>query len=171
MGDALDPEKLRFTIMPEPRPGDIRSVQAYQQGKMLQNGGWHGILPRNITPSDIDLVFDDRNHGRIMFCEVSRKSHWSECDYGQRTLYEALVRLGARRVFCALLTHNVSPVKNIDTTKDIVSYNLMFYLNGNIGLSDVLAGGEKWVDLVNRFYSGEDFYRWLKEPLTVWVNP
>jgi len=52
--------------------GEIIAEQAYAQGKMLDHSGWTGFLPRNITPSDIDMVI--ANGQSMMLIEWSSRS-------------------------------------------------------------------------------------------------
>lgn len=35
--------------------GGVYNEQKYLHAKMLDHSWWHGVLPRNITPSDIDM--------------------------------------------------------------------------------------------------------------------
>lgn len=104
--------------------GWIFAEDAYAQGKMLNHGGWNGVLPRLITPSDVDMVFD--NNGKIIFIELSRvRSSWQEVTKGQRLLYENLIRGGAH---CACLCkHNVPAAIQIDTRYDVDSFQIMVW--------------------------------------------
>ena len=107
--------------------GDIFSTPAYAQGKMLDHSGWK--LPRNITPSDVDMVID--NDGSIIYGELSSWcSHWAGIKEGQRRLYQNAIRDGKH---CAVLCrHSVKPEerRQIDTCYDIESFEAMFWEPG-----------------------------------------
>jgi hypothetical protein len=107
------------------RRGEIYCEAAFAQGKMHDSSGWSGILPRHISPSDIDLAFD--NLGYILFMEMSRNcSSWSELEKGQFSLYENLVRNCPEKHIAALCTHHVPLSRRIDTLEDIESFQLLF---------------------------------------------
>lgn len=104
------------------KPGAIYAVNAYAQGKMLDHSGWHGILPRGITPSDIDVVFD--NYGDILFCELSSKhATWPAVSRGQLFTYFNAIGPVSRH-FAVLLKHSVAG-RQIDSFKDIDSFQVM----------------------------------------------
>lgn len=125
--------------------GAIYAEQAYAQGKMLNNSAWNGMLPRNITPSDIDLVFD--NNGWQLLCELSSQtSNWAELKRGQRLLYQGLTI--KHRTIGVLLKHSVPKDRQIDTLKDIDSFQVM--ISG--GRITEIFGGERWQRFVEQFY-------------------
>jgi hypothetical protein len=102
--------------------GAIYNEQAYAQGKMLDHVSWNGILPRCITPSDIDMAFD--NNGWILSCELSSKStDWGQLSKGQLLFYKAFT--AKSRTMAALLKHNVPKDRKIDTLADIESFQVM----------------------------------------------
>jgi hypothetical protein len=102
--------------------GQIYCPEAYARGKMLNHGDWASILPRSITPSDIDAVFD--NNGKLLFVEFSsRFSEWDRIPAGQRRLYQSLCRLGARAVLCK---HRIPPLGvEINTLHDVEAFQIM----------------------------------------------
>lgn len=107
------------------RRGEIYDEQAYAQSKMLDHSGWESLLPRNITPSDIDEVFD--NNGFIILREISRHhSEWKHLQQGQRRLFENLVKNAPHKHVAILWTHDVPKDKQIDTVKNVASFQLMF---------------------------------------------
>jgi hypothetical protein len=128
--------------------GHIFAPEAYAQGKMLDSSSWHGKLPRGITPSDIDLVFD--NNGKCLFCELSRHcTEWPQIECGQRWLYESLVKRGHVAV---LLKHSAPLDRPIDTLKDIESFSVMHLdMTGRISFSAIYSGSH-WVRFVDKFY-------------------
>lgn len=136
--------------------GSIRTHAAYAQGKMLDHSRWSGVLPRLITPSDIDIVFDDARNCRVCFCELSRSSStWIGISTGQRRLYSRLVASGHGKVFAVLLKH-CTPVSNdIDTYSGVESFQVMrFAALLGTATSDVLPGSE-WPTWVSKFYDGQ----------------
>ena len=103
--------------------GAVYCEQAYAQGKMLDNSEWNG-LPRKITPSDLDLCFD--NNGWLLLCELSSEStEWQMLQRGQRMLYESFVRRG--QMAAALLKHSVPQSRQIRTCSDIEHFQVMFF--------------------------------------------
>src|SRR5687768_15001960 len=100
--------------------GAIYNEQAYAQGKMLDHSEWK-LLPRKITPSDIDMCFDNR--GWLLLCELSSKTpNWSDIPKGQFWLYKSMT--AKSRTIAALLKHNVKD-RQIDTLNDIQSFQVM----------------------------------------------
>jgi hypothetical protein len=128
--------------------GQILYKDAYIRGKMLDHSSWSKILPRNITPSDIDAVID--NNGKILLIELSSKtSRWEELAYGQRLLYQNMVKAGNGKIFAALAHHNAPGDRAIDTAKDIVAFTVMACLNGKLGYCH--KDGSKWQTVVLDF--------------------
>ena len=129
------------------KPGAIHSLEAYAQGKMLDHSGWYGILPRGITPSDIDAVFD--NGGDILFCELSSQhATWGDLSRGQLLTYFNTIGPVSRH-FAVLLKHSVSG-RQIDTLNDIDSFHIMIRKDRDILFwpdQENSASGERW----NRF--------------------
>ena len=131
--------------------GQIRVAEAYARGKMLDNSSWHGLLPRGITPSDVDaiwtteskeeanpMVFD--NNGKMLFVEFSTKtSKWMELPKGQRVLYENICNNSTnQRAVVAKI--EPKPDKAIDTLHDVKSFQIMSYVDGERRLSPVMPG-------------------------------
>ena len=131
--------------------GWIFAEDAYAQGKMLNHGGWNGVLPRRITPSDIDIVFD--NVGQIIFGELSRsRSCWQQTAPGQRLVYENLIKTGAH---CACLCrHSVPASIQIDTRCDIDTFQIMIWDYGFV-YSKILSGAS-WQKFVTAWFRGLD---------------
>lgn len=143
--------------------GAIYAEQAYAQGKMLDNSCWyHGvqacwdkkarILPRKITPSDLDNAFlplfgiisipwTIDNRGRIIFAEFSSRTHnWSSLSLGQHLLYQGLLD-GVRGNSCAVLCqHNAPSDKQICTRHDVVGFHVMVWDNGPVYLASIDIG-------------------------------
>ena len=126
------------------KPGAIHSLEAYAQGKMLDHSGWYGILPRGITPSDIDTVFD--NKGDILFCELSRHHPiWSDLSRGQLMLYFNAIGPVSKH-FAVLLKHSVDG-RQIDTMKDVDSFHVMIRKGQDILFwpdREQTASGDRW---------------------------
>lgn len=144
----------------EAKRGAIHSEQAYAQGKMLDNSKWD--LPRRITPSDVDLCFDDG--GDVLVCELSRRHRdWMGISVGQRTLYKRIVFNGCGRIVAALCKHSVHRTRQIDTRNDVDSYQLLLYKAGEMFTSDVMFD---WAHFVERtFYRTRDgFHQFAIHP-------
>jgi len=108
------------------RPGSIIVEEAYALGKMMESNGWSGLLRNGITPSDVDLVFD--NNGKILFCDFSIKyDDWERAICGQRWLYESFIKSAPH---CAVLCkHSVKPdlFRKIDTLRDVERFQAMVW--------------------------------------------
>ncbi len=131
------------------KAGSIHSQEAYALGKILDNSSWS--LPRGITPSDIDLVFD--NDGDMLACELSRETClWTGLSVGQRLVYERFVMNGFARNLAAVCKHNVAPDfgRKIDSRNDIVRFQLMVLYNGRLEASEVRHDWPHFVE--NEFY-------------------
>lgn len=140
-----------------PVRGAILVETAYAQGKMLDCSGW-GDLPRGITPSDVDLVFD--NAGRILFCELSTQcDKWEDLKRGQRMLYEELV-VDARH--CAVLLRHSTPTdEQINTKTGIDVFQPMVVADGAHFYRGPLQG-DKWPGFVKKWFENPDVIRnWI----------
>ena len=136
--------------------GAIICEQAYAQGKMLDNSKWQ--LPRGITPSDIDMVFDDRRYGRILFVELSRLHlTWNTVPVGQRKLHAGLVSAGYNKVFSCLAKHNVPPQLQIDTRNHIEHFQIMYFAALLGFATSKVFTGDLWPLFVDEFYAGKRF--------------
>jgi hypothetical protein len=148
-------------------PGAIRNLDRYRQ--LYDHSGWYGKLPNKITPSDIDVVFDNKNHGRILFCEfTSAEATWDKKPYGQRIAYMQLLRTTAQKHAAVLCLHHVPSDKQIDTVLDVDSFHVMRILDKEKGVvlmpsSHEVYDGSKWLDFVKSFYGLENstFGEWL----------
>jgi hypothetical protein len=109
-------------------------------------------LPRNITPSDIDMTLD--NNGHIMQFELDDETAcWEFIKKGQRRLQESYVRAGRGRITAVLLRHRVPATieDQIDTTKDILQFSIMRWANGQV-LETGPFPGEKFVRYVRLWW-------------------
>lgn len=129
--------------------GKIYSSEAYARGKMLDHSGWRRILG-SITPSDIDMVFDFG--GNFLFVELnSRTCDWQDLPYGQKLLYENLVRSGSGKHTCVLARHAIPPAGvQIDSVKDIISFRVMKLVEGRVEVSEEYPGNV-WHGFVSLF--------------------
>lgn len=134
-----------------PKRGAIRSIEAYAQGKMLDHSAWREILPRNITPSDIDACFD--NSGDILYCELTRHATtWLGDDgkvhpkigYGQFMLYFNAIGPISKDL-AVLLHHDVPATRAIDTRADIDAFQVMVRKGDEVVFSPVWHRWEKFV--------------------------
>lgn len=151
--------------------GRILCEQAYAQGKMLDSSGWQG-LPRGITPSDIDLTFD--NEGRILFTEFARHhTEWSELNKGQQILYRNIVSGSNGMFMAALAKHSVDAERAIKTSEDVESFQPMFLagceaFGKTVYVSKVWAG-DMWKSFVRKWFEdpGYVYRRLLQEECEV----
>ena len=121
-------------------------VEAFAQGKMLNNIAWRKHLPRNITPSDIDFAID--NNGIILIVEFSSQTdRWDDLKRGQRLLYENLVWAGCGNIKAALAFIRPQPGVQIDTVRDVISFSLMCRQHGEIVKSQTFSG-KHWQEAV-----------------------
>lgn len=133
--------------------GRIHCEQAYAQGKMLDNSRWSSILPRKVTPSDVDLVFD--NAGQIVFAELSRhKDNWRHIAYGQWKLYQNLIQNTGH--VAVLLKHGVDGQYAIDTAVDVEHFQLMVWdFKRRCFAYSRLIGGDAWVQFIARWFEDD----------------
>ena len=133
--------------------GAIRSEEAYALGKMLDHSAWAGVLPRNVTPSDVDMCFD--NAGRVIFGELSSEHcEWRKISVGQRRLYQGLID-GSDKHCAVVCRHCVSPSdhKKIDTRNDIVAFQIMVYDDAAFALFETdVYGSDEWQRFVLRWF-------------------
>src|SRR5262245_15408693 len=106
--------------MAEVARGAIYNEARYQLAKMFDHSCWlkgNRILPRSITPSDVDavlghqlsfipIVFD--NNKRMIICELSRSiNEWRWLNAGQKWMYESLIYQHPHAA--VLCKHDVDP--------------------------------------------------------------
>lgn len=107
-------------------PGGIQCPDLYARAKMLNNTGWLNKLPRGITPSDIDLVFE--NKGRTLLVELSPTIRdWKFVAAGQRGVYETQVLQQRGACASVIARHETEYDKYIDTLRDIKDWELMYW--------------------------------------------
>lgn len=141
--------------------GGIRNEDAYARGKMLDHSGWQKgeiRLPRLITPSDVDMVFD--NDTWLLLCEVSSEyASWRDLQArakGQIRMYQALIGQTAN---CAVLCkHSVPliPYRPIDTRNDIDKFEVMLWdVMPGIVFTETFCTNKRWQDFV---------FSWFQNP-------
>ncbi len=140
------------------RRGEVKHRARFAQ--QIEHNGWCDILPRNITPSDIDVVFDNMMLARMLFCEFSSAvSIWGGKPVGQRYAYQQLLKTNNYQNGCVLCRHDVPVGQNVNSLRDVVSFHLM---RANRGLVYFLPSetepfhGSIWVDFVKSFYGLEN---------------
>jgi hypothetical protein len=140
------------------RRGKVSCELAYAQGKMLDHSGWIGLLPRGSSPSDIDLIFDDRKHGRVLFVELSSTVHqWNLLQKAQREIHERLVAGGFGKILSVVCKHSVPHDRQIDTHADIQRFQIM-YFGALLGwATSPVMSGEWWPSFVAEFFAGKRF--------------
>ena len=134
--------------------GRIFAEEAYALGKMLDHSGWQN-LPRKITPSDFDMIFD--NDGAILFCELSSSSsEWKKLSAGQRWAYQSAIRYRVRWFPClaVLCRHNLNPEtgRKIDTMNDVIAFQVMLH-DFDFRVSRLIKGNEHWQKFVTAWFS------------------
>lgn len=138
--------------------GAIRNRDRYKQ--CYDHSAWGVFLPNKITPSDIDVVFDYRLCARQLHCEFSVEAMlWSQKPFGQRCLYEQLLRTSNYNNACALCNHDVPTGVDINSLADVDSFHVMRCVKGEICYfpsADKAFGGELWGDFVRAFYGMEN---------------
>ena len=130
--------------------GKILWEHAYAQGKMLDHSSWD--LPRNITPSDVDMFFDNR--GSIVYCEVSSQCvSWQQLEQGQRWGYESIIK--GTSDLAVLCKHSVAVDKQIDTRYDINAFQVQVFNNetGGFEVAKVVTGNRYWQKFISNFYA------------------
>lgn len=137
--------------------GSILCEWAYAQGKMLDHSEWPTILPRGGSPSDIDMVLHDGIHGRCALVELSRfATRWAEIGCGQLSVYRYLVSIGRGSIFAALCRHDVDGSRQINTARDIQSFQVLYFTPQGC-LASVVYDGEHWVRFAKMFFAGHEF--------------
>lgn len=137
--------------------GAVYNEARYRQG--YDHSEWNEFLPRRITPSDIDVVFDNAMHQRAMFCDYSAQAAiWSEKSRGQQLLYQSLLLGSEYRHVAVLCSHSVPPGKPIRSLTDVDTFHVM--RRGKVGVEffpDARRpyGRELWRSFVASFYGVE----------------
>lgn len=142
--------------------GAIRHRERYSQG--YDHSEWGRILPRKITPSDVDVVFDNMLNARQMFCEFTSSFRlWSQKPRGQRLLYQQLLSTSNYQNASVLCYHEVEPSRNIRTAEDVISFHVMRKVNGRVCLfpeENRPYRGENWIEFVKSFYGVSEEWQW-----------
>lgn len=132
------------------RRGAVYAEQAYAQGKMLDHSAWQ--LPRKITPSDFDCVFD--NAGRIVFAEFSSsKEDWRQIDFGQRKAYISAIQRAPH--VAALCKHSVPGNMLINSRDDVERFQIMFGKGEGVFTTEVCSG-DRWPRLIEAWFASPD---------------
>jgi hypothetical protein len=130
-----------------PLRGAVHSAEAYAQGKMLDNSSWQ--LPRSITPSDFDCVFD--NAGRMVLAEFSSScGEWKELSRGQRMAYMSAI--AGTHHLAALCQHSVPKIRQINTRDDVDRFQVMLHIAGDFLVSPCFSG-KTWPDLIGQWFN------------------
>jgi len=127
----------------------VYAEDAYAQGKMLDHSQWlvgSRILPRNITPSDVDFFIDDKGH--VLFCELSSKYHsWEAIDRGQRLGYINIIK-GTKNL-SILCKHCTPKGKQVDTRNGIDAFQVLLPSDDGRELrTQTFFGNDRWQDFV-----------------------
>jgi hypothetical protein len=134
--------------------GIIYNPDLYSKTQNMSSAGWAGILPRHITPSDIDMIFDNR--GKLLFCEYkSFDCKWEDLSTGQKALYQHIIENGVRddgkhKHSVALCYHSLPEGRDIDTRRDVISFRWIYWNNGKIVQSPIMTD---WTKFIKWWYS------------------
>lgn len=135
--------------------GAIYNEQAYAQGKMIDHSKWQTgekRLPRNITPSDIDMIFDNRGHQLAI--ELTRgEKKWTEIQAGQRGVMEGFIICPPKLVRLGVLAwHSVAPHQQICSREHIDGFIPVLHDCGECYVLEPFNGNDRWQRFVFRFY-------------------
>lgn len=145
--------------------GAILIEEAYAAGKMLDHSEWQNILPRGITPSDIDMFIE--SHGMFLWCELKYGyCRWNNLSVGQRIAFRKLMFSNPRKHFICLLTHLCDNIQ-INTVTDIESVYL--YLAKERVLFELSIPFGKWPDFVAWFCRGKNPHLLAKDHIVTEV--
>lgn len=138
--------------------GDIHCLPAYAQAKMLNHSGWPAFLDRNQSPMDFDFVFNDRYAFKNLYCELDRNNdRWCLIDPNKSQPYKDAIRKGEH---CAIVCcHNVPLEREIDTFRDITSFQVMVFDLCAFRVSRVIEGVEPWQAFVRQWFKNPDGLR------------
>lgn len=140
------------------RRGEVRHRARFAQ--QIEHDGWFGALPRKISPSDIDVVFDNMLMARTLFCEFSSAvSVWSGKEIGQQYLYQQLLKTNNYKNGSVLCRHNIPVERNVNSLNDVVSFHVMRAKAGVVYFMPSETEpfpGTLWVDFVKSFYGLEN---------------
>jgi hypothetical protein len=141
--------------------GKIYDLVAYAQGKLVDCSGWadrekygQDVLPRKITPSDIDVVFNPGtfmfdNAGHVLLAELSTQTNiWSKTSYGQYLSAQSLVKAGQGKIASVLAYHQTPKEQLIDLRESVESFSLMYFVSPTYACTDVHKGNERWQKFV-----------------------
>ena len=130
-------------------PGKIHHRAGYEKAKMLDHSGWTEIMPRKITPSDIDFVVE--LDGRVLAGELKTDiTEFKDMSHGQRRTYETLARKG---ITVVLVKHGTPEGQDINTITDVVSFQVMASKCGQL-LSSKVFPGKYWKKFLERWRDG-----------------
>ena len=134
------------------RNGSILFPEQYALAKLIDHSGWKGLLPRGITPSDVDAVLDTGK--RILLIDFSVKySEWKDLSYGQRTMYENIVAHGGGKITAVLARHKrPEPGIPMNSLTDIEEFQWMRVVRGFIVYSQV-RGAKYWVPFIKHYFT------------------
>lgn len=149
--------------------GAIRDKAKYIRAKTFDHSGWDGLLPRNATPSDNDVVFSNRD--AILIAEYKPFSNFECLQPGQRKLLMSFVAVSKKGLISAALCHSDQTVgESTDSLKDVIAFTYIFQANpeksGKVTWWSRPTPGALWRQFVLDFY-------YLKSPefMEKWREP
>jgi hypothetical protein len=134
----------------------LRNKLAYEASKLLNFSGWKGLLPRNITPSDTDMMI--ANEDKFLFVELkSNADTFAAIPKGQARLFADLVKMGKGKVFAAVAKHKIKePGEYINTVTDIEGFQFLWWTEEGLDYSPVMPG-KIWAKSVRTLlFGGEE---------------
>ncbi len=148
--------------------GEIYDIVAYAQGKLVDCSGWadrgkygNAVLPRKITPSDIDVIFNPGtfmfdNAGNVLLAELSTQTDiWSKLaktSFGQYLSAQSLVKAGRGKIASVLAFHKTPKKELIDLREAIESFSVMYYTDPTYACTKPFAGNEAWQRFVLKWF-------------------
>jgi hypothetical protein len=159
--------------MGETEQTDIHSLNrlvyneaAFVRGKTIDHSGWRGLIPRGGVPSDVDHIYngtdmldnvmalDDRGRTILLVEYSSSATCWEATSLGQHRLYRHLVEAGQGRIVAALARFNPHTDRRIDSTKDVVRFQVMKWCpEDRVVVYDDARPGAEWVPYVQGVFS------------------
>lgn len=99
---------------------NIRNLEQYQKFKFADHTNWK--LPRNIRPTDCDMLLD--NAGKMLWVEFkSIRQGWYDLTTGQQGTLGSFLRLDPIRTTVAICWHQDK--ENFSSRDDIIEWQLI----------------------------------------------
>lgn len=133
-------------------PGEIRNEEYMRRAKLYQLKKLSELLPRKISPTDIDglhLVHDKLGDHGIL---IEFKTQGASLKWGQQLAFEALIDWCAGRLWMVQAEHD--ELDTVEVTSDVLRFRVAGLIGGEITYSDWLHG-KHLPSLVRALYEPE----------------